>query len=126
MKHLRAKDLIGRFLNKRPHGESYTTYSRRLGIPFILSYKRLMSLKDVDTGLLYQICKDNGYLLMAYNPNPPDDMEKCYIIDNTYAPQKERTEKVRGYTRIDPYTNELFRRKRKYKGQYKKFVRVGK
>lgn len=123
-KHMRAKDLVARFLNKRAFGESYTAYSRRLGFPYVLTFKKLISMKDIETGMLYQILKDRGYMLMAYNPDPPDGMDKTYIIDNTYCPIREREEKVRGYTRIDPYTNELFRKKRKYKGQYTKFTRI--
>lgn len=125
IKHMRAKDFIARLLNKRPDYESYTAYSRRLGLPFILSFNRLLKMNDVETGLLYQVSKERGYQIMAYNPNPPEGMASCYIIDTTYAPIKERKEKkVRVYR--DPYTNQLFRRKRRYrKDEYKKFERIG-
>ena len=122
-KHMRAKDLIRRFLNKRPEGESYRDYSMRLKIPFI-SFGKLERMADVPTGLLYQILKDKGYVLMAYCPNPPEGMDGCYIIDNTYAPVRERP-KSKVITRRDPYTGELFRKKRRYKkSEYMKFKKV--
>ena len=124
IKRMRAKDLVARFLNKRPDYESYTAYSRRLGLTFVLTFNKLMSMKDVEVGLLYQILKDKGYALMAYNPNPPEGMASCYTIDNTYAPVGERKEKKVRIIR-DPYTNELYRKKRRYrKDEYKKFVRI--
>ena len=125
-KHMRPQDLIRRFLNKRPDGESYTEYSRRLGLAFNLTFSWLGKRKDINVGLLYRVLKEKGYLLMAYNPNAPEGMDKYYIIDNTYAPVKER-EKKKGVTyRRDPYTNELLKKKRRYrKDEYTKFKRIG-
>ena len=125
IKHMRAKDFVARLLNKRPDYESYTAYSRRLGLPFTLSFTKLLKMKDIETGLLYQIANENGYQVMLYNPKPPEGMANCYIIDKTYAPVKERAEKkVRIYR--DPYTNQLYRKKRRYrKDEYKKIERVG-
>lgn len=125
IKRMRAKDLVARLLNKRADYETYKAYSERLKLPFTLSHNRLYKMRDIDTGLLYQILKGHGYVLMAYNPNPPEGMSNTYIIDNTYAPVKprERDKKIKVYR--DPYTNELFRKKRRYRqDEYKKFVRV--
>ena len=122
---MRAKDLVARLLNKRADYESCKAYSDRLKLPFTLTYGRLFKMRDMTVGLFYQILKGNGYVLMAYNPNPPEGMSKTYIINNTYAPVKPKERDKKIVVRKDPYTNELFRKKRRYKkSEYKKFTRT--
>ena len=124
-KFMRAKDIVARFINARPDYESCEAFSRRVGLPMTITVEGMRNRMDIPTGLLYQVCRAFGYQIMIYNPNPPEGLEKCYIVDKRYCPVKPREEK-KGKLHVtrDSYTNEIFRATRKYKRKKKGFVKV--
>ena len=125
-KSMRAKDIVSRFINARPDYESCEAFCRRIGLPTTLTVEKLREKRDITTGLLYQICKAFGYQIMIFNPNPPEGLEKCYIIDKKYAPVKPREgKKTKMHITRDSYTNEIFRVTRKYKRNKKTMKKVG-
>ena len=124
-KSMRAKDIVARFLNARPDDESIDAFCRRLGLPRTITVDKLRNRRDIPTGLLYQVCRAFGYQIMIYNPNPPEGLEKCYIVDKKFSPVKPREEK-RSKVRVtyDTYDNGVYRAVRKYKRKRKDFKRV--
>lgn len=124
-KTMRAANILARFINKRPEHESAEGFSRRVGLPTTVTVDMLNKRNDVYVGLAYQIAKAFGYQIMFYNPNPPEGLEKCYVVGETKNQVKPREQK-RGYTvRRDPYNNNLYRSVRKYKKKKtKKFIEV--
>lgn len=125
-KYMRAKDIVARFINARPDYESCEAFCRRIGLPYTMTVEKLRDKRDITTGFLYQICKAFGYQVMIYNPNPPEGLEQCYVIDKKFAPVKPREEKKpKIHVVRDSYTNEVFRVKRKYKRNKKKMIKVG-
>lgn len=123
-KCMRAKDILARFIDSRPEYESAEAFSRRIGLPKTFTVESLMKKRDINTGLLYQICRAFGYQIMIYNPNPPEGLEKCYILDSKHCPLVPRERRNKLHVTRDPYTNELFRAVRKYKRKEKKYKKV--
>lgn len=121
-KIMRAIDIVARFINARGEDETYTQYSRRIGLPFTMTIRKLYALKDIDTGLLYQIAKAHGYQIMLYNPKAPDGLEKIYVVGDKECKLKPREKKKKYHISRDTYNNSLFRLKRKY--ERKKFKKV--
>lgn len=124
-KSMRAKDIVSRFINARPDYESCEAFCRRIGLPTTLTIEKLRVRRDITTGLLYQLCKAFGYQIMIFNPDPPEGLEKCYIIDKKYCPVRPREERQsRLHVTRDSYTNEIFRATRKYKRHKKTMKKV--
>ena len=124
-KTMRATNILARFINKRPEYESCEAFSRRVGLPNTITVDLLNKRSDVYVGLAFQIAKAMGYQIMFYNPNPPDGLEKCYIVGEKDDKVKPR-ELKRGYTvHRDSYNNDIYRSVRKYRKKKKTFKRVG-
>lgn len=121
-KTMRAIDVVAKLIDGRPDEETYEAFSRRVGLPSTLSVNSLYERNDINTGLLYQIAKAFGYQIMIYNPNPPDGLEKCYIVGDKRCKVKPRERKRKMHYSRDTYNNEIYRQKRKY--ERKKFVKV--
>ena len=121
-KTMRAIDIVARLINARKEDETYTAYSRRIGLPSTLSISRLYKLRDIDTGLLFQIAKAHGYQVMLYNPKAADGLEKIYIVGDRECKLRPREKRRKSRCTRDTYNNALFRQKRKY--ERKKFKKV--
>ena len=123
-KGIRAVDIVARLIESRPEYESYEALARRVGLSSTITPSSLAKRRDMGVGLLFRICKAFGYQIIVFNPNPPDGLQKAYVVGEKKSPitPRVRTEKVR--VSRDPYNNQLFKTKRKYKKRKKEFVRV--
>ena len=112
---MRAKDIIARFIDSRPAGESCEQFSRRVGLRNTLTVEEINGRKDLYTGLVYQIARVFGYQIIFYNPNPPEGLSKTYVVGEKRSQirPREETKKVR-YT-VDTYDGKVYRFVRKYK-----------
>ena len=121
---IRAVDIIARLIESRPDYESYKELARRAGFVSTITPSTLAKRKDVGVGLLFRVCRAFGYQIIVFNPNPPNGLQKAYVVGEKKSPitPRIRTEKV--HVSRDPYNNQLFRAKRKYKRRKKEFVRV--
>lgn len=115
MKPIRAKDILTRLIDSRPDEESYEELSKRIGLPGTVSVESLNNRRDVTSGLMYRIAKAFGYQILFYNPNPPEGLEKIYIVGEKKSPLKPRERKNKIKVIRDSYTGEKFRVVRKYK-----------
>lgn len=116
-KSMRATYIAARFLNNIPNDEPYESFAVRNGLPRSLTVKKLCEKDDIKCGLLYRIAKAFGYQIIVYNPNPPKDMEKMYIIGEAKCPIAPKEHKGYYHIRRDEYTNTIYRVARKYKKQ---------
>ena len=123
MKPIRAKDILTRFIDARPDGESYADFSKRIGLPRTVTVESLNNRRDVPSGLMYRIAKAFGYQILFYNPNPPEGLEKIYTVGVKSAPIKERERRNKVKVIRDSYTGEKFRVVRKYKKKKKVILR---
>lgn len=121
---MRAKDICARFIDSRPDYESNEALSHRIGLTRTVSVDSLNKRSDIPTGLLFQICKGFGYSIMIYNPNPPEGLQKCYIVDSKKKEIKPREKRNRFVFKRDSYTGEVYRSVRKYKKHGKKFIKI--
>ena len=124
-KSMQAKDIIARMIDNRPEEESCESFCRRIGLKTTFTVGELANRKDIYTGIAYQIAKALGYQLMFYNPNPPEGMEQCYIVDNKRSPIKAREEYRKHRYTVDTYDNKTYRYTRKYKKKKPKLKKVG-
>ena len=126
MQPIRAKDILTRLIDSRPDGESNEEFCRRIGLPRTVTVESLNKRRDVTSALMYRIAKAFGYQILFYNPNPPEGLEKIYVIGTKKAALKprERRNTVKVYR--DDYTDEKFRVVRKYKKKKRvTFKRIG-
>lgn len=124
IKSMQAKDIIARMLDKRPEEESCEQFCRRIGLETTFTVTLLNKRKDIYTGIAYRIAKALGYQMMFYNPNPPEGMAKCYIVDNKRSPINPREERRTNHYRVDTYGNGIFKYSRKYKKKKPKMKKV--
>ena len=124
MKPMRAKDILARFIDARPEGESCAEFSKRIGSSKIITVEDMNNRRDVTSGLMYRIAKAFGYQILFYNPNPPNGLEKIYTIGERKAPIKARERKRMARITVDTYTGQKFRFVRKYKRKKKNIVRI--
>lgn len=121
-KSMRANYIAARLLNGRPDGESYETFAIKHKLPLNMSIKRLCNRRDVPCGLLYRICRALGYQVIVYNPNPPEGMDKMYVLGEAKRPIAPREYKGVHSLRKDSYTNTIYRVPRKYKKKARKIA----
>ncbi len=124
IRSMQAKDIIARMLDKRPEEESCEHFCRRIGLETTYTVTELSKRKDIYTGIAYRIAKAFGYQLMFFNPNPPEGMAKCYVVDNKRSPIKPREEKRKDRVSVDTYGNGIFKYARKYKRKKKSMKKV--
>ena len=124
MKPLRAKDILTRLIDARPDEESYAEFSSRIGLSKSLSVESLNKRRDVTSGLMYRIAKAFGYQILFYNPNPPQGLEKIYVVGTRNAPIKPRERKNKVSVIKDSYTGEKYRIIAKRKRKSKTFRRI--
>lgn len=115
VKAMRATYIMARLLNNIPNDEPYESFAARNGLPRNLSVKALCEKDDMKCGLLYRIAKAFGYQIIVYNPNPPDGLEKMYVIGERKCPIAPREHKGYYHLKKDEYTNTIYRVPRKYK-----------
>lgn len=125
-KAFHVNDILTRLIDARPEFETYEGFSRRIGLHTCLTIVMLNKRNDIAVSTAYLIAKAFGYQIMFYNPNPPEGLEKCYVVGterNMIVPREKRKRYV--YHK-DPFTKEIYREKRKYKFKRKnKFIKVG-
>lgn len=124
IRSMQAKDIIARMLDKRPEEESCEHFCRRIGLETTYTVTELSKRKDIYTGIAYRIAKALGYQMMFFNPNPPEGMAKCYVVDNKRSPIMPREEKRKDRVSVDTYGNGLFKYSRKYKRKKKSIKKV--
>lgn len=122
-KHLRATYILARLINARPdNGESLESFNTRNGLPRATSVKGLCGKKDVTFGLAYRIARVFKYQIIFYNPDPPEGLEKMYVVGEDKLSIEPRESKAIHKIKKDNYTNELYRVPKKYKKQKQKRV----
>lgn len=124
IKSMQVKDIVARMLDKRPEEESCEHFCRRIGLETTYTVRELGKRKDIYTGIAYRIAKALGYQMMFYNPNPPEGMAKCYVVDNKRCPIQPREEKRQNRYSVDTYGNGVFKYSRKYKKKKPKLKKV--
>lgn len=123
MQPIRAKDILTRLIDSRPDGESNEEFCRRIGMPRTVTVESLNNRRDVTSALMYRIAKAFGYQILFYNPNPPDGLEKIYVVGAKKATLKPRERRNTVKVFRDDYTDEKFRVVRKYKKKKRVILR---
>ena len=124
MKPIRAKHILARLVDSRPDGESYRDFCRRVDLPANITVENLNKRREVTSGLMYRIAKAFGYQILFYNPNPPQGLEKIYVVGTRNAPIKPRERKSKVSVIKDSYTGEKYRVVTKRKRKSKTFRRI--
>ena len=124
-KQLRATYILARLMNARPdNGESLESFNTRNNLPRALSVRSLCNKTDVYCGLAYRIAKAFGYQIIFYNPNPPEGLDKMYVVGEDKMSIVPRESKAIHKLRKDNYTSELFRVPKKYKKKRKRITKT--
>lgn len=119
-KGMRMTYILARMLNNILDNEPYEYFAVRHGLPRSLSVKKLCNMDDIKCGLAYRIAKAFGYQLIVYNPNPPEGLDKMYVVGEAKCPIAPREYLGRNKLRKDEYTNTIYRVPKKYKKNYKR------
>lgn len=119
MKGIRANYIAAELLNNRPDYESWEEFCRKHNLSVYTTVKSLNDKLDIQAGLLYRIAKIFGYSVIVYNPNPPKNMEKMYVLGKGKKPVMPREQKRITCIKKDKYTGEVYRVARKYKKKSK-------
>ena len=114
-KGMRATYILARMLNSLPDNEPYEVFAPKHGLSRVLSVKRLCNMEDIKCGLAYRIAKAFGYQIIFFNPNPPEGLEKAYVVGEKKSPIAPKEYLGKNRLRKDEYTNTIYRVPNKYK-----------
>lgn len=119
-KRMRMTYVLARMINSLPDDMPYEVFAVKHGLPRSLSVKKLCNMDDIKCGLAYRIAKAFGYQILVYNPNPPEGLEKMYVIGEHKSPIAPREYLGKNRLRKDEYTNTIYRVPKKYKKKARK------